>query len=70
MKPAVQRLLLKLSGEGLAGEDGFGIDPKVIAGVAEEIREVHELGVQLSIVIGGGNAAACGMVGRELTALE
>jgi len=55
VKPAVQRLLLKLSGEGLAGEDGFGIDPKVIAGVAEEIREVHELGVQLSIVIGGGN---------------
>ncbi|MCS5636358.1 MAG: UMP kinase [Myxococcota bacterium] len=55
MKPALKRLLLKLSGEGLAGEDGFGIDPTVIAGVAEEIREVHELGVQLSVVIGGGN---------------
>ena len=55
MKPAVKRLLLKLSGEGLAGNDGFGIDPAVIAGVAEEIREVHELGVQVSIVIGGGN---------------
>ena len=55
MKPVFGRLLLKLSGEGLAGKDGFGIDPAVISGIAEEIREVHELGVELSIVIGGGN---------------
>ncbi|MBW2229703.1 MAG: UMP kinase [Deltaproteobacteria bacterium] len=55
MKPAYQRLLLKLSGEGLAGEDGTGIQPGVIAGVAEQIRDVHALGVQVSIVIGGGN---------------
>ncbi len=67
MKPAYRRLLLKLSGEGLAGEDGFGIDPTVIAGVAEQIRDVHRLGVELSVVIGGGNiirgmtAAAQGM---------
>jgi len=62
-----RRLLLKLSGEGLAGEDGFGIHPGVIGGIAEQIREVHELGVQISLVIGGGNiirgmsAAAGGM---------
>lgn len=55
MKPVFSRLLLKLSGEGLAGEDGFGIDPAVISGIAEQIREVHDLGVELSIVIGGGN---------------
>jgi uridylate kinase len=55
VKPAYQRLLLKLSGEGLAGEDGSGIQPGVIAGVAEQIRDVHALGVQVSVVIGGGN---------------
>ncbi len=55
MKPVFGRLLLKLSGEGLAGKDGFGIDPTVIAGIAEQIRDVHQLGVELSIVIGGGN---------------
>jgi len=55
VKPVFSRLLLKLSGEGLAGEDGFGIDPAVISGIAEQIREVHDLGVELSIVIGGGN---------------
>jgi uridylate kinase len=49
------RVLLKLSGERLAGEKGFGIAPGVIRGVAEEIREVHGLGVELGIVIGGGN---------------
>jgi uridylate kinase len=52
---AYSRLLIKLSGEGLAGEDGFGIDPGVIGGIAKQIRDVHSLGVQLSIVIGGGN---------------
>jgi len=50
-----KRLLLKLSGEGLAGEDGAGINPGVIGRVAEQIRDVHALGVQVSIVIGGGN---------------
>jgi uridylate kinase len=52
---AYKRLLLKLSGEGLAGEDGAGINPTVIGAVADEIRAVHELDVQVSIVIGGGN---------------
>jgi uridylate kinase len=50
-----QRVLLKLSGEALAGEQGFGIDPEVIAGIAAEIKEVVDLGVQVALVIGGGN---------------
>jgi uridylate kinase len=47
--------VIKLSGEGLAGENGFGIAPSVIRGIAEEIRDVHRLGVEIAIVIGGGN---------------
>jgi len=47
--------VIKLSGEGLAGENGYGISPGVIRGVAEEIRDVHALGVEIAIVIGGGN---------------
>jgi len=50
-----QRILLKLSGEILAGEAGHGIDEAVMAGLADEIREVHALGVQVGIVTGGGN---------------
>jgi uridylate kinase len=55
VKPAHQRVVIKLSGEGLAGEGGFGIAPGVIRGIAEEIQDVHSLGVQIAIVIGGGN---------------
>ncbi len=50
-----KRVLLKLSGEVLAGDQGFGIDPKTIDVLAEEIKGVVELGVELGIVIGGGN---------------
>jgi uridylate kinase len=50
-----QRILLKLSGEILAGEAGHGIDETVIDGLAGEIRDVHALGVQVGIVLGGGN---------------
>lgn len=50
-----QRILLKLSGELLAGEAGHGINDDVLVGLAEEIREVHDLGVQVGIVLGGGN---------------
>jgi len=50
-----RRILLKLSGEILAGDKGFGIDPGVISTLVKEISEVHELGVELGIVIGGGN---------------
>ena len=52
---AYRRVLIKLSGEGLAGKDGFGINPAVIGGIAEQIREIHQMNVQVSIVIGGGN---------------
>lgn len=49
------RVLLKLSGEALAGEQGFGIDPPIIDELTEEIKEVHEMGIHLGVVIGGGN---------------
>ncbi len=52
---AYRRVLIKLSGEGLAGEDGFGINPAVIGGIAEQIREVRAMDVEVSIVVGGGN---------------
>jgi uridylate kinase len=55
VKPAYRRLLVKLSGEQLAGKSGFGISPTVIKRIAHELREVHELGVDLCVVIGGGN---------------
>ena len=50
-----KRVVLKISGEALAGEKGFGIDPKVIKHLADEIKSVHELGVQIGVVCGGGN---------------
>ena len=54
-RPAYKRVLLKLSGETLMGKQTSGIDPAVVDGIAAEIREVVALGVQLGIVIGGGN---------------
>jgi len=53
--PKFKRILLKLSGEALQGDKGYGIDPIVIDGLAEEIKEVHGLGVEIALVIGGGN---------------
>jgi uridylate kinase len=53
--PRYGRVLLKLSGESLMGEKGFGIDSKVVSRLSEEIREIHQLGVQVACVIGGGN---------------
>ncbi|MCP5057337.1 MAG: UMP kinase [bacterium] len=55
MKAAYPRILLKLSGEVLAGDAGFGIQPAVLRELAEEIRDVRALGTQIGIVIGGGN---------------
>ena len=52
---AFRRVLIKLSGEVLAGEKGFGIDPKAINKISREIREIYELKIQLALVIGGGN---------------
>ena len=53
--PAYQRILLKLSGEALMGEQQFGIDPAVTTQIAKDILEIQALGVQTAIVIGGGN---------------
>ena len=50
-----KRILLKLSGESLMGEQGYGIDEKRLAEYAEQIKEIHAMGVQIGIVIGGGN---------------
>jgi len=50
-----RRVLLKLSGEALAGEQGFGISPRVVDRLTDKIKEVHEMGVALGLVIGGGN---------------
>ena len=66
-KPYYSSILLKLSGEALQGEQGYGIDNDILNRIAREISEVSKLGVQISIVIGGGNiyrgvsAAAAGM---------
>ena len=54
-QPRYKRILLKLSGEALAGNLGYGIDPDIIRAIAVEIRGVVDLGVQVAIVIGGGN---------------
>ncbi|HEL2057859.1 UMP kinase [Streptococcus suis] len=55
MKPKYERILIKLSGEALAGERGVGIDIKTVQEMAKEIQEVADSGVQIALVIGGGN---------------
>lgn len=54
-KPAYSRILLKLSGEALAGKQGYGVDLKILQDLAADVKEIYELGVQVAIVIGGGN---------------
>jgi len=54
-RPAYRRVVLKLSGEALAGDQGYGIDPAVLERVAAEVGDVVRLGVQVAVVIGGGN---------------
>jgi len=54
-RPAYRRIVLKLSGEALAGSQGYGIDPLVLGRIGAEVRDVSALGVQIAIVIGGGN---------------
>ncbi|EHI73953.1 UMP kinase [Streptococcus tangpeifui] len=67
VEPKYKRVLIKLSGEALAGSKGVGIDLPTVQAMAKEIAEVHELGIQIALVIGGGNlwrgepAAAAGM---------
>lgn len=55
MKPKYQRIILKVSGESLAGEAGFGIDHSTIESIATQISEINALGVQVALVVGGGN---------------
>ncbi len=54
-KPAYTRILLKLSGEALAGKQGFGVDLKILQNLAADIKEIYDLGVEIAIVVGGGN---------------
>jgi uridylate kinase len=54
-KAVYKRILLKLSGEALMGDQGYGIDPATITRIAREIKGVHDLGVEIAIVVGGGN---------------
>lgn len=64
-EPKYKRIVLKLSGEAIAGEAGFGIDPGTIANMVKEIKEVHEIGVEIAIVVGGGNIWR-GTIGAEM----
>lgn len=60
-----QRVLLKLSGEALAGERGFGIEPGVVDHITEEIRSIASMGVALGVVIGGGNIVRGAIASRQ-----
>ena len=53
--PKYRRVLLKLSGEALMGDQGFGIEPQIVQRIAGEIQDIHNLGVEIAVVIGGGN---------------
>lgn len=64
-EPKYKRIVLKLSGEALAGDSGFGIKPPTIQEICKEIREVHELGIEIAIVVGGGNIWR-GKIGEEM----
>lgn len=55
MEPKYRRVLLKISGEALAGEQKFGINEEMVKKVASQVKEIHDLGVEVAIVVGGGN---------------
>ncbi|KIY21510.1 MULTISPECIES: UMP kinase [Mesobacillus] len=63
--PKYKRVVLKLSGEALAGEQGFGINPTVIKNVADQVKEIAELDVEIAVVVGGGNIWR-GKIGEEM----
>ncbi|MEP7327047.1 MAG: UMP kinase [Gemmatimonadota bacterium] len=65
MAPVFSSALLKLSGEALAGEKGFGLDYKVVESLADEVKKVHATGVRLSLVVGGGNIMRGGAASKE-----
>lgn len=54
-QPAFKRIILKLSGEALSGQHGYGIDSEMISSIADQVKEVHQLDVQVAVVVGGGN---------------
>lgn len=60
-----RRIVLKLSGEALSGDQGYGLDPKIVQSVANQIKDVAELGVEIAVVVGGGNIWR-GKVGSEM----
>ena len=55
MKPIYKRVLLKISGEALAGSERLGINEEMTRKVASEVKQIHDLGVEVAIVVGGGN---------------
>lgn len=63
--PKYKRIVFKLSGEALAGEEGFGINPTVVNSIAKQVKEVVELGIEVAIVCGGGNIWR-GKIGSEM----
>ncbi len=65
MRRSYRRALLKLSGEALAGEKGYGLDYKVVESFADELQQVHAGGLQLSLVVGGGNILRGTTASRE-----
>src|SRR5690625_369047 len=65
MTARYRRIVLKLSGEALSGEKGYGIDPKVIQSIARQIKEIAELGIEIAVVVGGGNIWR-GKIGSEM----
>lgn len=65
VEPKYKRVVLKLSGEALAGQTGFGINPPTIKEIVKEIKEVHDLNVEIAIVVGGGNIWR-GVTGEEV----
>lgn len=64
-KAHYKRIVLKLSGEALSGDLGYGLEPKIIRSIAEQVKEIVELGVETAIVVGGGNIWR-GKVGSEM----
>jgi len=68
--PKYRRVLLKLSGEALMGDQGFGISPQMLKYVADEVKSIFDLGVEIAIVVGGGNifrGVAASSFGMERT---
>jgi len=63
--PKYKRVVLKLSGEALAGDSGFGIKPSIIKSIAIQVKEIAELGVEVAVVVGGGNIWR-GKIGSEM----